>query len=102
MIFEFKGKVLKPAGDKLHVFCRQFAKVAKLEETDGVWVCTLEDYAEHAKATVAEFAEYYKGLAAAASEVKEAVDAAKGEGDEKKDEENKEGEDPNKAEGDAM
>ena len=34
VLFKFKGKVLKPAGDKLHVFNRQFAKIENLEETE--------------------------------------------------------------------
>lgn len=103
VIYKFKGKVLKPAGDKLHVFCRQFAKVVSLEQADGqaYHVCTLEDYAEHAKATTAEYAEHVKALAAAATAVaadaKEATDAAKGEGE--KGEGNPE-EDMNKADGD--
>lgn len=93
VIYEFKGKVLKPAGDKLHVFCRQFAKVTKCEQTDGVLYVTLEDYAEHAKATVAEYADHVKDLAAklatAVEAGKEAVEGAK---EEEKKDDDKDGE----------
>lgn len=107
VIYEFKGKVQKPAGDKLHVFCRQFAKVTKLEEKDGAYTCTLEDYAEHVKATVAEYTEHCKTLAEAAAAAKEAVDAAKGgdddkKDDDKKDDDKKDDDAADKADGEAM
>lgn len=92
VLYKFKGKVMKPAGDQAHVFCRQFAKVESLEaggEGKNYQVCTLSDYADHVKATAAEFAEHCKTLAAAVSEVKEGVEAAK----EGAAEENKEGAD---------
>lgn len=75
VLFKFKGKVMKPAGDKLHVFCRQFAKVESLEEAaegKDFMVCTLSDYADHVYASVAEYA-------AAATAAKEALEAIKDE-----------------------
>lgn len=77
VLFKFKGKVLKPAGDKLQVFCRQFAKVESLSEpADGAkhWVCVLSDFAEFVFATVGEWSEKVKALAAVVDEVKDAVE----------------------------
>lgn len=101
VLYKFKGKVMKPAGDQAHVFCRQFAKVESLEaggEGKNYQVCTLSDYADHVKATAAEFAEHCKTLAAVVSEVKDGVEAAKEGAEEKKE---GEGEEAKPAEGDA-
>jgi len=92
VLFKFKGKVLKPAGDKLHVFNRQFSKIESLAEpTDDTkyWVATLSDYTEHVCASIEEWKKKVEAVAAVASDVKEAVEEAK---------ENKEGE----GEGDMM
>ena len=73
VLFKFKGKVMKPAGDKLHVFCRQFSTVESLEEpAEGkdFMVCTLGDYTEKVFATVAEYT-------AAAAEAVKALEAVK-------------------------
>merc|ERR1712010_173160 len=57
VLFKFNGKVMTPAGDKLHVFCRQFAKLDSLEEKPAEGkdfvVCALSDYAEHVYENVA-------------------------------------------------
>lgn len=86
VLFKFQGKVTKPAGDKLHVFARQFAKVDDLTEgADGKpWVVTLSDYTEHVFATVAEWTEATKKAGEVVAEVKEAVDEAKKDGEEEK------------------
>ena len=81
VLFKFKGKAMTPAGDKLVVFCRQFAKLEKLEEKPAEGkdfiVCELSDYADHVYATVAEYTEAAKkaaeAAAAVASEVKDAT-----------------------------
>merc|ERR1712147_265420 len=78
VLFKFKGKVLKPAGDKVNVFCRQFAKVESLAEpAEGVehYVCTLSDFSEFVFATVKEYSEKVAAVAAAAGAVKDAVEA---------------------------
>jgi len=81
VLFKFQGNVMKPAGDKLHVFCRQFAKVESLEEpAEGkdYMVCTLSNWTEHAYKTVKEYADAVKAAAeAAAAAGAEAADAAK-------------------------
>ena len=77
VLFKFKGKVLKPAGDKLHVFCRQFAKVESLEapaEGTDYHVCTLSDYTEHVYETVAAWSEAVGKLTAVVAEAKEAAE----------------------------
>ena len=76
VLFKFKGKVMKPAGDKLHVFCRQFAKVESLEEAaegKDFMVCTLSDYADHVYATVAEYVTAVTAAKAALEAVKDEV-----------------------------
>ena len=73
VLFKFKGKVMKPAGDKLHVFCRQFATVESLEdpaEGKDFMVCTLGNYTEKVFATVAEYT-------TAAAEAVKALEALK-------------------------
>lgn len=74
VLFKFQGEVMKPAGDKLHVFARQFAKVDSLEEKPAEGknyiVCTLSNWDEHAKKTVAEYL-------AAVEEAKKALEAVK-------------------------
>jgi len=81
VLFKFQGNVMKPAGDKLHVFCRQFAKVESLEEpAEGkdYMVCTLSNFTEHAYKTVKEYADAVKAAAeAAAAAGAEVADAAK-------------------------
>lgn len=77
VLFKFKGKVLKPAGDKLHVFCRQFAKVESLEapaEGTDYHVCTLSDFTEHVYETVAAWSEAVGKLTAVVAEAKEAAE----------------------------
>jgi hypothetical protein len=81
VLFKFQGNVMKPAGDKLHVFCRQFAKVESLDEpAEGkdYMVCTLSNFTDHAYKTVKEYADAVKAAAeAAAAAGAEATDAAK-------------------------
>ena len=85
VLFKFIGKVMTPAGDKLHVFCRQFAKLDSLEAEagdKGYIVATLSDYTEHVYATVAEYTAAAKAAAEAAAKVAEEVkDATMMEGD---------------------
>lgn len=86
VLFKFKGKVLKPAGDKLHVFNRQFAKIESLAEpTDDTkyWVATLSDFSEHVYTSIEAWKKAVETVAAVVSDAKEAVEEAK---------ENKEGE----------
>jgi hypothetical protein len=81
VLFKFNGKAMSPAGDKLVVFCRQFAKLESLEEKPAEGkdfiVCELSDFADHVYATTAEYTEAVKkaaeAAAAAASEVKDAT-----------------------------
>lgn len=76
VLFKFKGKVLKPAGDKLHVFCRQFAKVESLEgpaEGADYHVCTLSDFTEHVYETVAAWSEAVGKVGAVVAEAKDAA-----------------------------
>jgi len=75
---------MKPAGDKLHVFARQFAKLDSLDEPkDDIkyWVAHLSDFTEHVYATVAEYTAAVEKAAAAVGAAKDAVDAAKGDGE---------------------
>lgn len=84
VLFKFQGEVMKPAGDKLHVFGRQFAKVESLEEPAGekkYYVCTLSNWSEHVYKTVAEYAAAAEAAKKALEEVKDAVEGAKPEGD---------------------
>ena len=81
VLFKFNGKAMTPAGDKLVVFCRQFAKLESLEEKPAegkdFLVCELSDFTDHVYATTAEYTEAVKkaaeAAAAAASEVKDAT-----------------------------
>merc|ERR1712227_1068139 len=94
VLFKFKGKVFKPAGDKLFVFCRQFAKVESLEAPAGdakYHVCTLSDFTDHVYGTVEEWKTACDKVGAVVADAKDAA----GMGEEKKEE------DMNKAEGDA-
>lgn len=101
VLFKFKGKAFKPAGDKLKVFCRQFAKVESLEAPAGdakYSVCTLSDYTTH----VFENVEAWKK---ACDTVGAVVADAKGEGaadDKKENDDKKEEDDKNMAEGAGM
>merc|ERR1712224_216684 len=82
---KFHGKVFKPAGDNVHVFFRQFAKVDKLTEPTGDvkhYVCELSNFTKHAFETLKL---YYTAIEEAAGAAKKAVETAKG-GDDKKDE----------------
>lgn len=88
VLFKFKGKVMKPAGDKLHVFARQFAKLDAFKAPEGdvaYWTAELSDFTDHVYATVAEYTAAAKAAAeaaaAAAAAAKEAGDAAKGDGE---------------------
>jgi hypothetical protein len=90
VLFKFKGKVMKPAGDKLHVFARQFAKLDSFTAPEGdvkYWTATLSDFTEHAFATVAEYTAAAEKAVAAAAAAKDAVAPAmedkmmEGEGD---------------------
>lgn len=96
VLFKFKGKVLKPAGDKLHVFNRQFAKIESLEApTDDkkYYVATLSDFSEHVYASIEAWKAACATVAAVVEDVKEVADKAK--------EEEKEGEGEAKPEGEA-
>lgn len=75
VLFKFKGKVLKPAGDKLQVFCRQFAKVESLEapaEGADYHVCTLSDFTAHVYDTVAAWTEAIGKIGAVVADVMDA------------------------------
>jgi len=77
VVFHFKGKVMKPCGDKALVFCRQFSKITDLKDEDGVKVCELEDFTDAAFATVKEYTDKVAELKAAAEAAAAAVgDAA--------------------------
>jgi hypothetical protein len=76
VIFKFAGKVLKPCGDKAHVFCRQFSKIKELKDEDGVKVCELEDFTDAAFATVKEYTDKVAELKKAAEEAAAAAGAA--------------------------
>ena len=82
VLFKFNGKVAKPAGDKLHVFNRQFAKIESLKAAEGKdakhQVCTLTNFTDHVFKTMKEYVGAIGGAVAAG---KEAVDAAKGKDD---------------------
>ena len=89
VLFKFKGKVLKPAGEKLHVFCRQFAKIESLEGPQGddkFHTCVLADYVDVAYADIKEYvdalAKVGAGAAAAAETAMEVADKKE---DDKKD-----------------
>lgn len=81
VLFKFKGKVLKPAGDKLHVFNRQFAKIENLEETEingeKLQVATLSDFTEHVYKSVEEWKKACETVAAVVEDAKDAVEEAK-------------------------
>jgi hypothetical protein len=84
VLFKFKGKVMKPAGDKLHVFARQFAKLDAFKAPEGdvaFWTAELSDFTEHVFANVAEYKAAAEKAVAAAAAAKEVVDAAKGDGE---------------------
>ena len=101
VLFKFKGKVLKPAGDKLHVFARQFATVESLEdpaEGKDFHVCTLGNYTEKVFATVAEYTTAAAEAVKALEALKDAVEDKKEDGEKKE----MEGEMMEMAEGEAM
>lgn len=96
VLFKFNGKVMKAAGDKLHIFARQFATVDNIEDpTDDVkyTVVTLGNYTGELYKKVSEWTDAVKKAGEAAGEAAAAVAEAKGdgEGEEKKDEEKPEG-----------
>lgn len=96
VLFKFKGNVFKPAGDKLFVFCRQFAKVESLEAPAGdnkYYVCTLSDFKDYVYDSVDAWKTACDKIGAVVADAKDA--GMMGEGDAKKEE------DMNKAEGDA-
>lgn len=96
VLFKFKGKVAKPAGDKLFVFCRQFATVESLEAPTGdnkYHVCTLADFTKHVYETVEAWKGACATVGAVAADVKDAM-MEKKEGDM--------ADDMMKAEGDGM
>lgn len=97
VLFKFNGKVMKAAGDKLHIFARQFATVDNIEEpTDDVkyTVVTLGNYTGELYKKVSEWTDAVKAAGAAAGEAAAAVAEAMGDGEEKKDEEKKDEEKP--------
>lgn len=101
VLFQFgTGKVMKPAGDKLHVIHRQFSTIKELKEpAEGAknWICVLEDFVGEKTETIGAWLDLCKKKAeevgAAVEAGKEAVDAAK-EGDDKPKEGEGEGEKP--------
>lgn len=75
VLFKFNGKVAKPAGDTLHVFARQFAKVESFTEpAEGkdYWVCTLSDWTTHIYENMEAF---NKAVAAIGTVVADAAEA---------------------------
>jgi hypothetical protein len=95
VLFKFNGKVMKAAGDKLHIFARQFATVDEITEpTDDAkyTVVTLGNYTGELYKKVSEWTDAVKKAGEAAGEAAAAVAEAKdGEGEEKKEEEKPEG-----------
>lgn len=87
VLFKFKGKVLKPAGDKLHVFNRQFAKIESLAEPADdkkYYVATLSDFSDHVYTSIEAWKKACETVAAVVGDAKEAVEDAKKDGEEKK------------------
>lgn len=66
VVYKFKGKVMKPAGDKVHVMYRLFAKIESIADEDGKKVVTLANFADAAFATVKEYSDKVAELKAAA------------------------------------
>ena len=69
---------MKPAGDKLKVFCRQFAKVESLKDAEGEGakhkVCVLSNFKDHVHKTVGEWQSAFDKIAAGAGAAKDALD----------------------------
>lgn len=80
VLFKFNGKCMAPAGDKLKVMWRHFAKVESFEdpaEGKDYYVCTLADFTEYAFENVAAYTaavkEAAEKAAAVVDEVKDAM-----------------------------
>lgn len=85
VLFKFNGKVMKAAGDKLHIFARQFATVDNIEDPkDDIkyTTVTLGNYTGELYKKVSEYTEALKKAGEAAGEaavaVKEGAEAAMG------------------------
>lgn len=75
VLFKFKGKTFKPAGDKLIVFCRQFAKVESLDAPkDDIkyYTCTLSDFTDHVYESVEAWKDAVGKVGAVVADAKDA------------------------------
>lgn len=84
VLFKFKGKAMKPAGDKVVVYNRLFAKLEDITEPEGDAkhkTVVLANFADAAFATVKEYTEKVAALKAAAEGAAgAAAGAAEGDG----------------------